>query len=245
MVRLSALLLLTAVAVAAAAPAESARRPPRGVQQALLQEILRAIPDTRITGKVGAPTRDWGVNRHASFARSSWLYFKLRPRDVVEHVQQSWQADIAEGLLAGISKSRGWRPVTGSSITVVLPDGRERFDSGSARGGAFRGGIDHLTEAEAERDLRASAARVGAEVETLRFPRPLGRLAAEVVVVTDRPSAFADRSRASVWAIIEPVLSRLEGVYIEVRARDGRWVAALGTSTRGFSTISTVNPDFR
>ncbi|HEV2902761.1 MAG TPA: hypothetical protein VGW30_05820 [Gaiellaceae bacterium] len=236
--------LLAVGIVVVAAPAESAPRPPRSVQQPLLQQILRGFPDTKVSGRVGAPPRGMGVNRHASFARSTWLYFKTRPRESVEYVQQSWQASVAMGLLAGISRSRGWRPVTGKTITIVLPDGRERFSSASVIGFS-PGGIQHATEAEAERDLRESAATVGAAVQTIRFPRPLGRLAVELVLATDRPLAFADRSFTNIWAILDSLRGRAEGFYVEVRASDGRWVAALGTSVRTSSTVSTINSDFR
>jgi hypothetical protein len=238
--------VLAAIAVATvpAAAADSAPTPPRRVQQSLLAEILRGFPETEVSGKVGAPSRDWRRGRHPSFAQSTWLYFKLRPRDSVDLVRQQWQADVAEGLLAGISRSRGWRPVTGQTITLVLPNGRERFQSSSIHGTAFRGGIDHASEADADRDLRSSAERVGAAVLSVRFPRPLGRLAAEVVVVTDAPEEFADQSFQRVGSIIEPLRGRAEGVFVEVRATDGRWVVALGRSVRTASGVASINPAF-
>jgi hypothetical protein len=242
---LQVLALAVATATVAVAPSDSATRPPRRVQQAVLEEILRGFPGTKVTGRVGAPTRDRRLRRHASFARSTWLYFKIRPRDSVEFVQQSWEADVAEGLLAGISRSRGWRPVTGQTITLVLPDGKERFESASIHGGAFRGGIAHATEPEAEESVCQSAASVGAAVRSVRFPKPLGRLAVEIVVITDRPETFATRPLANASEIIAPLRGRAEGAYLEVWAADGRWVAALGTSTRTASTVSTINPAFR
>jgi hypothetical protein len=236
--------LVAAAAIATAAPADSARRPPRTAQHALLQDILRGFPETRLTGRVGAPARDWGERRHRSFLQSTWLYFTLRPRDEVDHVRQFWQASVAEGLLAGISKSRGWRPVTGATFFVVLPDGTRRFESASVIGGSS-GGIDHATEAEAEQALRESAASVGATLAGVRFPRPLGRLAIEAVVVTEHPERFTDRYLLNVGRIAQPVARRAEGVFIEVRTPDGRWVAARGGSGRTSSGVSTINSDYR
>lgn len=229
---------VVAATVVGTATADTARRPPRSVQQSMLQQILRAFPETSVTGRVGATSREWGRPSH------TWIYFKIRSRNAVEQVRQTWQTRVVAGLLAGISRSRGWRPVTGSTITIVLPDGRERFSSASVIGFS-PGGIQHATEAEAERDLRESAATVGAAVQTIRFPRPLGRLAVELVLATDRPQAFADRSFTNIWAILDSLRGRAEGFYVEVRASDGRWVAALGTSVRTSSTVSTINSDFR
>ena len=228
-----------AATFAETARADSASRPPRSVQQSTLQQILRGFPETNVSGRVSAPAREWAPRSH------SWISFKIRPRNTVEQVHQTWQTSVTAGLLAGISKSRGWRPVAGASITLVLANGKERFQSEGILGGAFRGGIDHVAEAEAERLLRESAANVGARVVSVRFPRPLGRLAAEVVVATDRPQAFADRSLANLNAIAEALWRRAEGVYVEVRTIDGRWVAALGRSVRTSSGTAVVNPDFR
>jgi hypothetical protein len=228
-----------------ALPRAEAREPQiRRAQNALLAQIVRGFPERLISGRVGRPPRE---DRRP---RASFVYYKLRVASGVQQVHGSWQAIVSSGVLRAESRARGLPPVLGHRFTLVRPDGRERFESESVLGDAFRGRITRVSAETAADFLRDSASSVGARLVSVRFPRPLGHLAAEAVVETTEPRVFASSAAEKIWEIALPLnrgagRPRAEGVYIEVRTPAGEWVAASGYGVRISEGSMTVNPRFQ
>ncbi len=183
-----------------------------------------------------------------------WLYFKHRASSGGQYVRGAWQGEIIAGLYLHEAHVRGWIRPRWYSQTVVLANGDERLDSGSSLSvsGAFsaRELGKHASEQELRAEIAAAAAKVGVRLSGLRFAHLLGGLAVQITVVVDDPRAFVADDGAIIGALRSPVYPpdarpRAEGALIEVRDRQGRWVASSGSSARLGSGVGSTNPRFR
>jgi hypothetical protein len=139
--------------------------------------------------------------------------------------------------------------VSGHRFTLILPGGRERFNSESVLGNAFRGTIDPASEQEIRRIVQESVPAAGLSLVELGFARPLGRLAPEVIVETAEPDVFVRQAEKNLWRIVAPLnradpRPRVEGTYVLVRDPTRTWVAASGYSVRTSGGVLVVNDAF-
>jgi hypothetical protein len=212
-------------------------------QVAMLRGLLADIHESKILhARIGGPPRSFAAGRGV------WIYYDIRAPNDPSVVKGEWQASITSGLLRQISRSRGWPSVKGHSFTLVLPSGATRFDSANALGHP-PSNITTISEKALEAILRASSQRVGLALTRIQYLRQHGHLAPEIVVEATDPRAFVRDKAKLIWAIVEPVNRgdghpRAEGVYVDVRDSDGRWVVASGYSVRTGAGVSASNPNF-
>ena len=235
----------TASAVGAVPPA--ARTPPSAKQQLLLEQMAASFPRRAvISARIAkAPPKE----RPSGY----WLYFKSRASSSPQYVRGIWQSEIIAGLYLHEANAHGWVRPRWYDNTIVLPGGKERFDSGSRLSLTGPFSASGRIEAESKERLReligAGAARAGVRLVSVEFGRPLGQPAVQVTVVTDDPRGFVAEAGTKRGAIIGPINpdegpALAEGALLEVSDRRGRWVFASGYSLRLGAGVGVVNPRF-
>jgi len=195
---------------------------PEENQSAALDQLLEGFPTpSLISGRV-EETPD-----------GAWIRYEFKPSDDVDYVRALSQGDIASGVLAAMSRARGWPEIRGKSFTRHLPDGSRRLESESAVGG-LDADVREASEHEVVEELRAAAQAARVTLETVRFAHLNGRLAPEITVVTADPVGYAEDASRRTWTITEPIVDRklVEGTFVVVSSEQGEWVHAAGYSVR-------------
>ncbi len=179
-----------------------------------------------------------------------------RDRDIVcllAKAPNEWAASRAfwrEALVAGVARDRIRRQRDPLPWTTAQIVSREGFYDTQGLGFSKERRLRIASRSAIERAFRRGAAEDHLEVRQLQFLHP-ARLALEAVVVTQNPGALvAERGRT-----LEHVLRRLrlafdrrplvEGVFLDIRARNGRSVATCSHAVRLRTVDSWVRPDLR
>ena len=220
-------------------------------QHELLRSIVSQMRDHYILAiRIGPASK--GSQRPGTI----WLNFKVRlpTRDNtagLPYTRGIWHGEVVTGLFAVESKRRGWRAVTGSSFTFLLPDGSERFDHSSS----FLGPLAPVVTAPEDR-LRSMIEHAfrgsPLALRRLEFERPLGAVAVKITATTDRPRQFVQIRGRVIVSIIQSITrppneapALTEGTLFEIYTRSGRWVGSSGFATRSSSSVRTTNPEFK
>ena len=83
---------------------------PEENQSAALDQLLEGFPTpSLISGRV-EETPD-----------GAWIRYEFKPSDDVDYVRALSQGDIASGVLAAMSRARGWPEIRGKSFTRHCP----------------------------------------------------------------------------------------------------------------------------
>jgi hypothetical protein len=183
-----------------------------------------------------------------------WLYFKSGASDSAQYVRGVWQGLIMAGVYLHEADRRGWIRPRWFTQSVVLPGGKELFNSGSrlSLSGPFSatGKVQQASEEKLVELVRAAALDAGVKLVSVEFGRPLGRVAVQITVVTGDPWEFVAEGDETKWKIVDPILrgdapALAEGTLLEVRDRKGRWVASSASGARLGPGIWSFNHLFR
>jgi hypothetical protein len=208
----------------------------------LLTKILKEIPSTRIA-RVGIgdpPTGNGPMGR-------TWLYFDVAAADDYHYVRGFWEGLIVAGLFMDVSRQQKLPRLWGRTFTIVRPGGKRIYDGSSPMYRPFKGDTTRARARQIVALLQESTSTVNAKLLSVRFARPLGRLAPEAIVIANDPSAFlADRNN-NVWKIVGPINAgngrpRAEGVYLDVRDANNHWVTLSAYSVRTGTGAGLTNP---
>ncbi len=240
-----ALALAVPIAVAAARP--SVRRPPSAGQQRLLEQMAASFPRRAVISARIAKAPPQG--RPSGY----WLYFRNGASTEAAYARGIWQSEIIAGLYLFEAQTRGWVRPRWYENTLVLQGGKERVEGGTAvpLSGplAATAKIAPATEKELLRLLRAAAAAAGVELRRVEFAQPLGRIAVDATVVTADGRRFLNdvegRSKLSTAVRAADSTALAEGMLLEARDRQGRWVFSSGSATRLGTEVGVANPLFR
>lgn len=218
--------------------------PPGQVRE--LKRIVRGFPEPESTRVViGRPPRGYGFRRPGTV----WIYYDIRAGDTVEYVHGKWQALVTSGVLRARSRARRWPSVLGHTFTMVLRNGKRRFDSEGPFGHAFQQAVRQASVGRLREILGQSSAAAGVSLEVIRFAHPLGRPLPEVTVVTSDPREFARNAPEKLFIIGRPIVRAAggplaEGLYVYVKSDDGTWVDVSGYAVRLAAGVGTTNTSF-
>jgi hypothetical protein len=178
------------------------------------------------------PTRGLISGRLEERREGAWIVYDTDPANGVEYVLAHWQGIVACGVLAAMSRERGWPEVRGRSFTQVL-DGARRLESESVIG-ELEADVKEASEHEVLAVMTASAEEALVTVETVQFAELNGRLAPEITVVASDP--------AHASALVRPLLKSrsVEGTFVLVNSDRGEWLSARGDSVRLFEAVSAA-----
>ncbi|HEX6700996.1 MAG TPA: hypothetical protein VF101_09735 [Gaiellaceae bacterium] len=214
-------------------------------QMRLLRKILKGIPSSHIARvEIGDPPNGNGPQGR------TWLYFDIAAADDYHYVRGLWEGLVVAGLFIDASREEALPRLWGRTFTIVRANGRKIYDGSSPMYRPFRGDTTRASSHQIVSLLKQSASTVNAKLLSVSFARPLGRLAPEAVVVVNDPSAFlADRDN-NVWKIVRPINAgngrpQAEGVYLDVRDADNRWVTLSAYSVRTGTGAGLTHPKFR
>ena len=216
----------------------------RQKQMHLLKKILKGIPSSHIARvEIGDPPIGNGPKGR------TWLYFDIAAPDDYQYVRGFWEGLIVTGLFMDVSQQQKLPRLWGRTFTIVRANGKRIYDGSSPIYRPFKGDTTRANGQRIVALLEQSASTVNAKLQSVTFARPLGRLAPEVVVVANDPSAFlADRDQ-NVWKIVRPINAgngrpRAEGVYLDVRDANNQWVTLSAYSVRTGTGVGLTNPKF-
>ena len=255
----SAALLLVASAILAwgmvagsAAHADNAVNPLDGsplihggtkAQRQLVRSIITGFAEPGFTEiQIGRAPRDY---RRPGTA---WLYVKIFITDGVDYALHAWHIDLLSGLYASEAITRGWRRLSGHSRTLVLPDGRQHFDSS----GAFvLNRVDSISEGRVRELVEDADKASPLSVQSVSFDRPLGRLAvkiaAEIPTVDDLRGKWTQTLGEFVSTFANPPggIALVEGSYVVIRDAQNRPLVASAISARTRSSNTWTSPAMR
>jgi hypothetical protein len=210
-------------------------------EQRLLNELVAGFTDRKILqAEIVKPP--------AAFRAEPALWVAYTVRDTPESVavHGSWQADVVSGLFRKLAADRGWPPLKGETLKVLLPSGQTRI----ASAGRF-GSVAHSTTPAAVTTLtailRSSARTAGTTLRKLTMARLSGYFAPELVVSVKDAKAFMNQPIAIIWKVAGPVVFArphplAEGVLVEVISARGSWLASAGYAARIASGTSATRP---
>ena len=192
---------------------------------------------------VAPPPLKWGapVDR--------WLYIDVKGRDRFDLVRAAWQADLVSGSLHDATIAQGWTRLVGESQFWIRPGRRRQELERSALGQSF-GEVDDISRDEVVKAVGGFAAThqlLTRSVVTRRLHG--GGTVAEIVFRTTRPRRVLRAGSAPMWDLVSAFgrqgeRPRVEGIFVEVRVPDGRWVFRFGYSFRSSTTNSVGSPAF-
>ena len=217
----------------------------RGSQIDLLSEIVNGLSDVKLVEvTVGEPPEPYDDE-----PGTTWLFYKVRSGDITEFVRGYWQANLVSGLFRDQSLAQGQPLLYGHSITRVLADGSEEYDSSSILDRPLIREIDQADERELS-DLVRSKLDKNLSLKSIASSRPLGRLAPELHISTKDPSRFLKAWGRNIWNIVGPAngngqqRARSEGALLDVRDDQGRLVSMHVYSVRTTSGLAVVGPAY-
>ena len=159
-----------------------------------------------------------------------------------------WQALLIAGTFRDTSASRGLPLVSGKTITVFDPDGNVLDGGVSAIAQPTEHRIETLTQEQVREIVQRSTTQAGVTAEALAFARLLRRLGVEMVVRTDDPAGFFRNRPLKLSELLGELVGHerptVEGTYVEVRDRGGRFVTASAYTVRTGEGVGYSSPRF-
>lgn len=205
-------------------------------QEEALVEILRGFPRRQSSARLKRAPSAYGKRG------ARWVEYRVEVASDADQIYGYWQAFVATGILRSVSMSRRWPDVAGLTFILEFSNGQSRLDHEGLIGSGFRGNVKQSSDEDVIKALRRSASESQVELVDIQFARPLGRLAPEITVETADPAQFRRIAEARLRAIADPILHRAdapmsEGIYIQVRDSDRRWIASYAHAVRAGGTL--------
>lgn len=192
---------------------------------------------------VAAPPLEWGARV------DRWLYLDVKGRNRFDLVRAAWQADLVTGSLHDATIAHGWTRLVGESQFWIRPGRRRQELERSALGQSF-GEVDHISRGDVVNAVGGFAAThqlLTRSVVTRRLHG--GGTVVEIVYRTTQPGKVLRAGSAQLWDLVSAFgrqgeTPRIEGIFVEMRVPDGRWVFRFGYSFRSSTTNSVGSPAF-
>jgi hypothetical protein len=192
-------------------------------QLAALDRLLEAFPaDDLIHGDI--EIRPDGA----------WTVFDVKPANSAEYVLAHWRGLVTCGVLAAMSRERGWTEVCGKSFALVR-EGRRRIDSESVLGELQE--VEGASEQEVRDVLTKSAAEAHARLDSVHLADLNGYLAPEITVVASDPRLVKE-------LLVTPLMRgrMVEGAFVLVHSEDGAAVDTFGYGVRVPGGVGFADP---
>ena len=214
-------------------------------QQQLVQAIINGFARPGFAEiEIGLAPRDY---RRPGTA---WLYLTIFATDGVDFTLNRWQGDLLTGLYASEAIRLRWRRLSGSSLHVITPDGRQHFDSSSAL--FLRpGGVDPASEDQVRALIEESDRASTLTVKSVSFDHPLGKLAVKIEAEVPTADDLRGKVSQTIGEFAAPIvnprsgLARVEGCYIVVRDARNRPLSATSLPGREWASSSWTSPALR
>jgi hypothetical protein len=213
-------------------------------QQAYATALAQSLFRPQVAKVVVAPPPlKWGARV------DRWLYIDVKGRNRFDLVRAAWQADLLTGALHDATVAQGWTRLVGESQFWIRP-GRRRTELERSALGASWGDVDDISRSEvvkAADNFAASDHLRTRSVVTRRLHG--GGTVVEIVYRTTQPGKVLRAGSAQMWDLVRAFgrqgeRPRIEGIFVEMRVPDGRWVFRFGYSFRSSTTNSVGSPAF-
>lgn len=212
--------------------------PPGMAQRYYLARLLDQIPRSQILSARLRERGRVGIGKPGTVT----VVFRINAPDAFRSAQGIWQGALIAGVLRDMSAQRHWRPIGGREYWLVLPGGREKYDSASAVEAPTEAAPEGTSAEEARRLIQSAASAAGIRLSRLDVWSLERGIAVEVTAATDRP----DRASMLFSRLFKTVRGtertppKIEAAFLVVEDVRGRKVAAFGGTTRISASVSVT-----
>jgi hypothetical protein len=217
-------------------------------QRELVVEVLErmdgsAIEAVIITSPPGCPS-DCPDPEHPD---ETWLEITVRAQEKEgpERVEAYWEGLLAAGAIRDESYVRGLPNVQGKTMTIDYPDGTSEDGAATIISQPLKHDLAPSSAEGTEAAIRDAAKRAQVASDPVTFLEPSGP-AAMVTVVSEGDSPLRDGEEflnELFGSVVTEKNPLVEGIFVEVRDRDGQPVRASAYSVRTGEGVGWIRPD--